>query len=235
MKYGAAYLASAILAVTAIASVSGAAQSQTAQSDWTTRVTVSSKGGHILGNPLAKNTLVEYVSYTCNHCANFEVESHNILKSSFVAKGHLSTEVRNYVRDPVDLTAALLARCGGRTKFFGNHNALMSAQNVWLATVQATSPEVQKTWFEGDFTTRLKKIANDVKFYSLMKKRGFTKAQLDTCLADETAREQIVGMTNFASKTLKIEGTPSFTINGELQKKVHAWGSLRTRLNSLQP
>ena len=81
------------------------------QGDWTVRVTQSAIGGHVLGNPLAKHKLVEYISYTCNHCASFTVDSDVPSKSNHVAKGHVSTEIRNYVRDPVDFTAALLARC----------------------------------------------------------------------------------------------------------------------------
>ena len=69
------------------------------QTDWTKRVTLSPMGGHVMGNPLAKNRLVEYVSYTCSHCADFEVASNTPLKSQFVAKGRVSAEVRNYVRD----------------------------------------------------------------------------------------------------------------------------------------
>ncbi|MEH6791563.1 thioredoxin domain-containing protein [Parasphingorhabdus sp.] len=228
MKLRSAYLASAILTAAAMSAPASAQQT-----DWTKRVTMSPMGGHVLGNPLAKNRLVEYVSYTCNHCAAFEVASKTPLKSGFIAKGHVSTEVRNYVRDAVDFTAATLARCGGPTKFFGNHNALMASQGKWLNTVMAASPEVQKTWYEGEPNTRLKKIAADVGFYGIMAKRGFSKAQTNACLVDKKAQDQILAMTKYGTETVKITGTPSFTINDKLIAKVHSWPALQPVLAAL--
>lgn len=40
------------------------------------------------------------------------------------------------VRDPFDLTAALLARCGGPSRVFGITEALMARQPVWMADAQ---------------------------------------------------------------------------------------------------
>ncbi|OAO01070.1 hypothetical protein A8B75_16460 [Sphingomonadales bacterium EhC05] len=228
MKLAAAYLASAV-AATALLAVSASAQ----QTDWTKRVTVSSMGGHVLGNPLAENRLVEYVSYTCNHCATFETTSKGPIKSGYIARGHVNTEVRNYVRDAVDFTAALLARCGGRTKFFSNHNLLMSSQENWLKTVQSTAPEVQKTWNEGDINARLKKIAADVGFYDIIAKRDISKAQANICLADKDAQEKILAMTTYGAETVKITGTPSFTMNDKLLDKVHSWPVLKPVLAAL--
>ncbi|MGB5484464.1 DsbA family protein [Parasphingorhabdus sp.] len=228
MKLRSAYLASALAAATVMTAPASAQQA-----DWAKRVTVSPMGGHVLGNPLAKNRLVEYVSYTCNHCAAFEVASKGPLKATYIARGDVNTEVRNYVRDAVDFTAALLARCGGRTRFFGNHNALMASQAVWLKTVQSTSPEVQKTWYEGENNARLRKIAADVGFYGIMAKRNITKAQANTCLADKGAQDQILAMSKYGAETVKITGTPSFTMNGKLMKSVHSWPALQPVLAAL--
>ncbi len=228
MKLRSVYLASAVMAA-AVMIAPALAQ----QTDWTKRVTLSAMGGHVMGNPLAKNRLVEYVSYTCSHCADFEVSSSTALQKNFIAKGHVSAEVRNYVRDAVDFTAATLARCGGRSKFFGNHHALMASQGTWLKTVIATSPEVQKTWYEGDTNARLRKIAADVGFYDIMAKRGITKAQANACMADKSAQDQILAMTKYGAETVKITGTPSFTLNDKLIDKVHSWSVLQPVLAAL--
>lgn len=228
MKYRSAYLASALTAAAVMISPASAQQT-----DWSKRVTQSSIGGHVMGNPLAKNRLVEYVSYTCSHCADFEVASKIPLQSGHIAKGHVNAEVRNYVRDAVDFTAAVLARCGGRTKFFGNHHALMASQNIWLKTVMATPQNVQKTWYEGDLNGRLVKIANAVGFYGIMAKRGITKAQANICLADKDAQEKILAMTKYGTEVVKITGTPSFTINDKLLDKVHSWPALKPALAAL--
>ncbi|MEP2103794.1 MAG: thioredoxin domain-containing protein [Parasphingorhabdus sp.] len=233
MKFGSAYLASAALAAATIVAVPTEAQSQTAQTDWTQRVTMSHKGGHIVGNPLAKHQLAEYMSYTCNHCANFETESHNSLKSDFVKKGHISFEVRNLILNPIDLTAAMLARCGGRTKFFGNHRAFLASQANWMQTFQSSSPEVMQSLNEGTVPERLKKIAKAADFYGLMKKRGYSKGQVNACLADQSTQDKILAMTKYATGTLKLTGTPSFTLNDQPIEKVHNWTRLRPALLAL--
>ncbi len=229
MKFGSAYIASAALGVATIVAAPATAQ----ETDWAQRVTMSDKGGHIVGNPLAKHQVVEYMSYTCNHCANFETESHDSLKSDFIQKGHMSFEVRNLILNPIDLTAAMLARCGGRTKFFGNHRAFLGSQASWMETFQSSSPDVMKSLNEGTVPERLKKIAKAADFYGLMKKRGYSAKQVDVCLADQSTQDKILAMTKYATGTLKLSGTPSFTVNNQPIEKVHNWSRLRAALLAL--
>ncbi|MEP2989826.1 MAG: thioredoxin domain-containing protein [Parasphingorhabdus sp.] len=227
MKLGSVYLASA-LAATMFVSPSNAQQT-----DWTQRVTMSAKGGHIVGNPLAKHKLTEYMSYTCNHCANFERESHAPLKDNYIKKGHINFEVRNLILNPIDLTAAMLARCGGRTKFFGNHQALLAQQATWVGEFQKTPADKMKTMNEGTVPQRLKKIAKASDLYGLMKKRGYSATQVDACLSSKPELDKILGMTKHATQNLKITGTPGFTINDKKIAKVHSWGSLKPKLATL--
>lgn len=229
MKFGSAYIASAALGVASIIAAPATAQ----ETDWAQRVTMSDKGGHIVGNPLAKHQVAEYMSYTCNHCANFETESHDSLKSDFIQKGHMSFEVRNLILNPIDLTAAMLARCGGRTKFFGNHRAFLGSQASWMETFQSSSPDVMKSLNEGTVPERLKKIAKAADFYGLMKKRGYSAKQVDVCLADQSTQDKILAMTKYATGTLKLSGTPSFTVNNQPIEKVHNWSRLRAALLAL--
>ncbi|MDZ7588252.1 MAG: thioredoxin domain-containing protein [Parasphingorhabdus sp.] len=180
------------------------------------RVTMSDVGGHVIGNPLAKNRLVEYISYTCSHCAEFETNASPVVRRDYVAKGVLTAEVRNLVRDPVDMTAALLARCGGPAKFFDNHRALMSAQTIWLNRVSAVPAAEQKGWYEGAFNVRMQKIARAAGFYTIMQKRGITVKQANVCMSDGAAQKAVLAMTRYAVDTLKIPGTPGFTLNDRL-------------------
>jgi protein-disulfide isomerase len=228
MKDRSAYLASALMTASVIAAPLSAQQT-----DWTKRVTQSSMSGHVMGNPLARHKLTEYMSYTCNHCAAFEKESHSQLTAKYVNKGHVSFEVRNLILNPIDLTAAMLARCGGRTKFFGNHRALLLQQSTWLKKFQSASPEVMKTINDGTVPERLKKIAATAGLDTLMKGRGYTAAQIDTCLADKSEQDKILAMTEYATKTLKLSGTPSFTLAGQPLANVHSWSALQPSLTAL--
>ncbi len=181
--------------------------------DWVSRITLSPIGGHILGNPLAATKLVEYVSYTCSHCAKFVGEASAPLKANYVKGGKVSVEVRNAVRDKYDLTAALLARCGGKARFVGNHEALFANQDAWMEQIipydrDATKPTEEKA--------ALRDIGQKTGLYTLMGKRGFTPAQLDGCINDPVATRQVLAMTEEAWKKVKITGTPGFTVNGTL-------------------
>lgn len=228
MNLRSAYLASALVAATAITAPAAAQQSEPAS-----RVTISAMGGHVMGNPLATHKLTEYMSYTCNHCAAFEKDSHSALTSNFVNKGKVSFEVRNLILNPIDLAAAMLARCGGRTKFFGNHRALLLKQSDWLQKFQTASPAVMKTINEGTVPQRLKKITKAAGLDTLMKGRGFSPAQIDTCLSNQGEQDKILAMTKYATSTLKLTGTPSFTIGDQPLANVHSWQALQPKLAAL--
>ncbi|WP_339828111.1 thioredoxin domain-containing protein [uncultured Parasphingorhabdus sp.] len=225
MNLRSAYLASALVAATVIAVPASAQQAD--------RVTLSAMGGHVMGNPLAKHKLTEYMSYTCSHCAAFEKDSHAALTTDFVNKSRISFEVRNLVLNPIDLSAAMLARCGGRTKFFGNHRALLLKQSTWLTKFQATSPEVMKTMNEGTVPQRLKKIVKAAGLDTLMKGRGFTASQIDACLSNQAEQDKILAMTKYATDTLKLSGTPSFTLADQPLAEVHSWTALKPKLTTL--
>jgi len=228
MKYRSAYLASAVMAAAVMISPVSAQQT-----DWSKRVTLSAMGGHVMGNPLAAHKLTEYMSYTCNHCAAFETEAHSSLTSNFVNKGHVSFEIRNLVLNPIDLTAAMLARCGGRTKFFGNHRALLLQQPAWLKKFQSASPEAMKTINDGTVPQRMKKIARLAGLDLLMTKRGYSATEINACLSSQAEQDKILAMTKYATDTLKLTGTPSFTLTDQPLANVHSWTALRPKLAAL--
>ena len=179
--------------------------------NWVSRVVLSPIGGHLMGNPAASTKLVEYVSYTCSHCAHFVGEASAPLKTGYVKGGKVSVEVRNAVRDKYDLTAALLARCGGPARFMGNHEALFANQTPWMEQIQAYDGSGNKP---ADQVAALKDIGQKTGLYALMTKRGFTNAQLDACIANPASMKQVLAMTDEAWNKVKITGTPGFVVNG---------------------
>ena len=197
---------------------------------WSSKVTTSSIGAHIVGNPAAKVRLVEYFSYTCHICADFAKLGSAPLKTQYIDRGLVLFEYRNLVRDPVDMTAALLARCGGPAAFARNHQAIFAAFDVWMAKVTKAS-DVQKTsWFEGTTAQRARKIAADTGLGALMRARGYTQAQLDAALDSEVAQAELTGMTNIARGADRVGGTPTFFVNGR-NAEVTAWPALKSKLD----
>lgn len=197
--------------------------------DWSRTVTLTREGAHVIGNPAAKTRLVEYVSYTCPHCAHFVAEGSAPLKAGWVAKGLVAVEVRHLVRDRYDLLAALLARCGGPVRFPGTHEAIFAAQQDWFGKAIALEGKFPDYPDNMGQTARMADIASRIGLSALMAKRGITPAQSRICLGDTKALDAIVAMTKRAADEDTVRSTPSFLINGKLTE-AHDWAALRALL-----
>ncbi|MPT46996.1 MAG: protein-disulfide isomerase [Sphingobium sp.] len=215
---------SAPLASLALIPTPAAAQQEVRQA-WTNTVTLTPQGSFLVGNRNAKTKLVEYVSYTCPHCAHFVKEGTVPLKAQWVNKGTTSIEIRNLVRDRFDLTAALLARCGGPARFNRQHEALFANHEAWIEKASAYTPSLPANATPAQ---AMADIAEKTGLIALMQKLGTTPAQSKACIADSKAMEQLLAMTQ-ASKGEGVTGTPSFLINGKLTD-AHDWASLRPLL-----
>lgn len=198
---------------------------------WSAKLSTTAIGAHVFGNPAAKVQLIEYYSYTCGHCSEFARLSAVPMKALYLDKGLLTFEYRNLVRDPLDMTAALLVRCGGPAAFYANHQAIFAAQTGWLAKA-AKMPEAKaKAWYEGSFAERSQRIALDTGLQALMRARGYSVAQINAALDDGVALAEMTAMTNLGQNSHRVTGTPSFLINGKLLAEVHDWAPLKTRLD----
>ena len=200
--------------------------------DWNNAIALTPQGTHLLGNPAAKVKLTQFISYTCPHCAHFEEQAEAPLKLVFVATGKGSVEVRNFVRDPVDMTVALLTNCGPATKFFGNHAAFLRSQGTWIQPMTHPSPTQQARWSGGTFAKRTRAIARDFGFYPIMASRGYTATQIDKCLADEPLARRLAASTDEAANTLFVTGTPMFAIDGVVLTGTYTWDTLRPQLDA---
>ena len=196
------------------------------------RVTMMPSGAYVVGNPAAKVRLVEYVSYTCSHCATFIEKSSGPLKSNYVSKGLVSVETRHFVRDPFDMTAALLARCGGAAKFVGNSEAIFARQSVWMADAQLLATKQGPAMTKMAPAQQLGLIANNTDLGAIMKGRGYTQPQINACLANKVAQNQLVLMTREATQVTKIPYTPYFLINGKKPNIPGGWTGLEPAVKS---
>lgn len=203
-----------------------------APADWTRHVVATPTGAYVMGNPAAKVKLVEYLSYTCNHCAHFAGESAKPLKTGYVAKGNTSVEFRHAVRDRLDFTAALLARCGGPKSFFADSDAILAAQPVWMAAGARYEAAQGEKLGDGTVTGGVKALATGSGLKALMSLRGYTEAQLDACLADQGQQKLVAAMAQQAWEAERIPGTPSFAINGRRVEAPPTWTALEPELRA---
>lgn len=200
-----------------------------AATNWLLTFSQTPRGSFIIGNPAAPTKLAEYASYTCGHCAHFETGDVPLVKSQFVATGKVSFEIRNLVRDPMDLTAAMLARCGGKGRFFGNHRQLMATQAQWAHGEKLSKATIAH--LEAGKTLHFMLGAyGELGLDTIMAQRGITPAQGKACLADAAAFKAIIAMTDEATDTLKINATPTLLVNGQIVDG-HDFATLKPHLN----
>lgn len=223
--------AAALMAGTAPTSAKGPARplSTAAKVNWNARTAVTPSGSHTVGNPDAAVKLVEYVSYTCPHCAHFEAEADTPMRVAYVSQGKLQIEVRHLVRDPIDMTVALLTNCGNPSRFYLNHAAFMRSQSTWIQPMATATTAQRQRWTSGDNLARLRAIASDFRFYDIMATRGYARTDVDRCLADQAMARKLVAMTEGAAE-LGVNSTPSFVVNGVLLAGTHDWEMLQPQL-----
>lgn len=201
--------------------------------DWTQTVTQTAEGGFLMGNPDAPVKLVEFGSMTCPHCAEFDEAAMGAITNTYVKSGRVSFEFRNFVRDQLDLTAAVVARCGGPSSFFGLTSQMFEGQKEMFERVQSAD-QAQIAAIESlPPAQKLPRFAELAGLKQWATMRGVPSAKLDQCLADQGQIDRIVAMQNDATSAFQISGTPSFLINGEVvqfEGSQPLWNQLEAKL-----
>ena len=193
-------------------------------------VSVTPAGSHLIGNPQAPVRLVEYISYTCSHCAAFDAEGALPLQTGYLATGKVLLEVRHWPRDPIDLAAAALAGCGDPAGFPALHHALMQAQPKLVSA----SVDQVRHWMTLDASAASHEIAGVMNLYAIGAKYGVDRAHADRCFADTAYLRRIAAQGQDGSK-LGVKGTPAFFINGLLIYDTVTWGLLQPQLAARLP
>lgn len=200
---------------TAIAAPASAAR------DWSSVITRTADTGYRMGNPAAPVQLVEFGSRTCPHCAAFAASGMNPLVEKYVKTGKVSYEFRDWLRDGGDVSAALIGRCKGVEGFF----PLLAAEFTYQPKVFAK--EASQTKAQAAVVDKAPDaeqpyvLAGQIGYLDFAHANGIDDAQAHQCLADIPTIEAIGKMNATAQKEYKLDGTPTFLING---KKVAATG-----------
>lgn len=193
--------------------------------DWSATVGRTAAGAYVLGNPAARAKLVEYASYTCPHCAAFSDESAAVLKREMVRSGSTSFELRHLVRDPVDLAAAIVARCTGPTRFFRTSEAIFAQQPQWWPrTIAYQNANAARLGLYPPLA-QLRALADGGGLSAIGRAAGLSDAALDGCFADQAEVDRIVAM-----RAADIDSTPTFLINGK--RAPGPWATLAPALRA---
>jgi protein-disulfide isomerase len=136
-------------------------------------------------------TIVEYASMTCSHCAAFHEETWPKLKAKYVDAGKVRFILREFPLDPLATAGFMLARCAGPEKRDSIVDLLYTQQKNWAF--------VEKP---------IEALA------ALVKQAGISQADFETCLNNQALYDQVNQAREGAAKNFKINGTPTFFVNG---------------------
>lgn len=196
---------------------------------WSDMVAATPENGFVMGNPDAPAKLIEYGSYTCSHCRDFTEEASEPLRK-MVDTGKLSYEFRSFLRDPYDLTMALLARCGGPEPFFPMTEQLFGYQNSFFEKAQAIDENTQKALMSQPAEKRFIALADATGLIDFAKQRGIPEDKAKQCLTDSKTADALLASTQKGGKDYEITGTPTFILNGSVVEDTATWSLLRTKL-----
>jgi protein-disulfide isomerase len=203
--------------------------------DWSTVVSETGAGGYLMGNPNAKVQVVEFGSMTCPHCAAFDEEAMKPLVDKYVKSGKVGFEFRNFVRDPFDVAASLVARCGGTTSFFGLTRGLFADQRNWMEKIQGADPNAMQRIQSLPPNQQFAEIARMAGFQDWAAVRGLPVEKTAACLSNQAEVDRLVQMQNDAVSTHNIQGTPAFLLNGEvvtIEPGSTAWQQVEAKIKS---
>lgn len=181
--------------------------------------------GYRIGNPEADATLIEFVSYTCGHCADFTRNGEGALDLALLAPGELTLEIRPVIRNALDLTVSLLVQCGPTDGFKNRHRMYMTSQDTWLEQARQAPQSQQAIWARGDSAARLS-AARALDLDDMLAKRGLSLSEINACLADDDAALALFDAGRADREEFAVPGTPSFALDEELLAQVHSWDTL---------
>lgn len=203
-----------------------------AGTSWLDNVRATPEGGFVHGNPEAAIRVIEYGSYTCSHCAEF-AETSNEPIEPYIASGKVSFEFRAFVRDPLDLTAAIVARCAGPDVFFGLNHQMFANQAAMFQTIQGAGEKAFQAAGALPPEQRFVRIAELAGLIDFAKARGVPEPQLRQCLADPKIAEEIVKSAEQGGQQFDVQGTPTIIVNGQKADDLNTWPALQARLREM--
>ena len=92
-------------------------------------------GEMTLGDPKAPNTVIEYASMTCSHCANFHNTVYSAFKAKYIDTNQIRFVFREFPTPPQDVAAAgflMLVRPAEPHAFHRNDAQIVPAPRAFV-------------------------------------------------------------------------------------------------------
>jgi protein-disulfide isomerase len=148
-------------------------------------------GDMALGDEKAPVTIIEYASMTCPHCANFHETTYPELKKKYIDTGKVRFIFREFPLDQLAAAAFMLARCGGKERYFPMVETLFQQQRTW-AVQRPLQP-----------------------LMAIGKQAGLSESGFNECLKNQQVLDGIEDVRKRAAEKLNVQSTPTFFVNGK--------------------
>lgn len=195
----------------------------------------------VLGSPMAKVTMIEYASPTCPHCAFFATQVLPDFRKQYVDNGKVKFIMRPFVRNVLDAVVFLLAEAAAGTKEPTDAAAatppaagateVPPANSMMAATPQAPAANeaapadsgqaaveayhnVVETYFKTQDQWMTAEKPRDA-ILAIAKQLGFTEESFDAALTNQDLFKGMETLRDQAINDFKLEGTPTFYVNGK--------------------
>lgn len=155
------------------------------------------KDDHVLGDPKAAVTIIEYSSLSCPHCAHFHNDILPELQKKYIDTGKAKLVFRSFPLNAPALKATLVLQCVPDDKYYTFARVFFKLQEKWA--------------FTENYLADLKTIAQV---------GGMKPEDFDKCVNDKKGEEKVLADRMQLDKELKIEATPTFYVNGEKQQGI---------------
>jgi protein-disulfide isomerase len=144
---------------------------------------------HVMGKPDAPNIIIDYFSFTCPHCANFNAAVLPAIRAQWIDTGKAKLVMRHFPSDGIATHASLLAECAGPARFYDLADALFRAQIDWL-----TAPDP------------------DAEMIKVVVRQGVSAATANACFSDDRLLNKVIADVQ-SGQALRVNSTPSLFIN----------------------
>jgi protein-disulfide isomerase len=176
------------------------------ESQGTVDMTAALKPGPLpemaLGDEKAKVTIIEYMSMTCPHCANFHNKTFETIKTNYIDTGKVRFILREFPFDPVATAAFMLARCSPQNaaelstpaQYFPMVSMLFKQQRGWAAPA------------DGNVRNAL---------LQAVKLAGYSQQTFEACLTNQKLLDEVNAVVKRGADEFGVNSTPTFLIGGK--------------------
>lgn len=171
-------------------------------------------GDHTLGSSKAPVQFVEYAAPTCPHCAHWNEEIFPILKKNYIDTGKAYYVFRVFPLSSADVAVEAMARCLPKDSYFQFMDMMFRNQEKW-------DPDGYGVTDVHGALINMGRIA------------GMSAEKVDRCISNQDELNKISQIGQDAAKRYGLNSTPSFIVDGYINKDAVTAPGLQDTLNTL--